>query len=222
MKDGKMNITATLVKDLRERTNAGMLDCKKALEETAGDFDKAVEWLRTKGIAKADKKSGRIAAEGMVHSYIHAGGKVGVLLEVNSETDFVARNEGFRAFVNDVALHIAAMAPRFVRVDEIPAEVRETEKRVLLAKAKEEGKKPEMLEKIVDGQLKKWAAEICLMDQKFVKNPDQSIEQYLKSTIATIGENLVIRRFVRYELGEGIEKKQVNFAEEVASQINKG
>ena len=217
-----MNITATLVKDLRERTNAGMLDCKKALEETAGDFDKAVEWLRTKGIAKADKKSGRIAAEGMVHSYIHAGGKVGVLLEVNSETDFVARNEGFRAFVNDVALHIAAMAPRFVRVDEIPAEVRETEKRVLLAKAKEEGKKPEMLEKIVDGQLKKWAAEICLMDQKFVKNPDQSIEQYLKSTIATIGENLVIRRFVRYELGEGIEKKQVNFAEEVASQINKG
>jgi elongation factor Ts len=212
-------ITATAVRELRERTNAGMMDCKKALEETKGDFDKAVEWLRTKGIAKAEKKAGRIAAEGLVHSYIHSGGRVGVLVEINSETDFVARNEGFQQFVNDVAMHIAAMGPKYVKVDEITTEVRENEKRVLMAKAKEEGKKPEMLEKIVDGQIKKWAAEICLMDQKFVKNPDLTIEQYLKETIAKIGENIVIRRFVRFELGEGIEKKSEDFAAEVAKTL---
>lgn len=214
-----MSITATLVRDLRERTSAGMMDCKKALEETKGDFDKAVEWLRTKGIAKADKKAGRITAEDLVHSYIHAGGRVGVLVEINSETDFVARNEQFKTFVADIAMHIAAMTPRFVKIDEIPAEVQEAEKRVLLAKAKEEGKKPEMLEKIVDGQIKKWAAEICLLDQKFVKNTDLTVGQYLKETIATIGENVVIRRFVRYELGEGLEKRQESFAEEVAKQL---
>jgi elongation factor Ts len=212
-------ISATLVRDLRERTSAGMMDCKKALEETKGDFDKAVEWLRTKGIAKADKKAGRLTAEGLVRSYIHAGGKVGVLIEVNSETDFVARNEEFQTFVADIAMHIAAMSPRFVKIDEIPEEVRAAEHRVLLAKAKEEGKKPEMLEKIVDGQIKKWAAEICLLDQKFVKNTDKTIEQHLKETISKIGENLVIRRFVRYELGEGLEKRQDNFAEEVAKQL---
>ncbi len=214
-----MAITASLVKELREKTSAGMLDCKKALEENSGDFDKAVEWLRTKGIAKATKNSGRLAAEGMVHSYIHAGGRVGVLIEVNSETDFVARNEGFQTFVQDVALHIAAMSPRFVKVDEIPQNVRDEEARILKAKAIEEGKKPEMLDKIVEGQVKKWSAEICLLDQKFVKNPDKTIEQHLKETAATIGENLVIRRFVRYELGEGLEKRSNNFAEEVAAQI---
>lgn len=214
-----MSISATLVRDLRERTNAGMMDCKKALEETKGDFDKAVEWLRTKGIAKADKKSGRLTAEGLVHSYIHSGGRVGVLVEVNSETDFVARNEQFQTFVADIAMHIAAMSPRYVKSEEIPQEVRDNERRVLLAKAKEEGKKPEMLDKIVDGQIKKWAAEICLLDQKFVKNPDITVEQYLKETIAKIGENVVIRRFVRYELGEGLEKRQDNFAEEVAKQL---
>lgn len=212
-------VSATLVKELRERTSAGMLDCKKALEETKGDFDKAIEWLRTKGIAKAAGKAGRVAAEGLVHAYIHAGSRVGVLVEVNSETDFVSRNEGFQQFVADIAMHIAAMSPRFVRVDEIPSDVRETEKRVLSAKAVEEGKKPEMIEKIVDGQLKKWAAEVCLMDQKFVKNPDITIDQYLKETIAKIGENLVIRRFVRFELGDGIEKKKVDFADEVAATI---
>ncbi|OFZ19381.1 MAG: elongation factor Ts [Bdellovibrionales bacterium RBG_16_40_8] len=214
-----MTITANLVRDLRERTSAGMMDCKKALEETKGDFEKAVEWLRTKGIAKADKKAGRVTAEGLVHAYIHAGGRIGVLVEVNSETDFVARNEQFQAFVSDIAMHIAAMNPRFVKSDEITSEVRETEKRILLAKAKEEGKKPEMLEKIVEGQIKKWAAEICLLEQKFVKNPDLTIEQYLKETITKIGENLVVRRFVRYALGEGIEKRQDNFAEEVAKQL---
>jgi len=214
-----MSISANLVRDLRERTNAGMMDCKKALEETKGDFDKAVEWLRTKGIAKAEKKAGRVAAEGLVHAYIHPGGRVGVLVEINSETDFVARNEGFQRFVADIAMHVAAMSPRFVRVDEITPEVRENEKRILLAKAKEEGKKPEMLEKIVDGQIKKWAAEICLLDQKFVKNPDLTVEQYLKETIAKIGENIVIRRFVRFELGEGIEKRTEDFAAEVAKTL---
>jgi elongation factor Ts len=212
-------ITASLVKELREKTSAGMLDCKKALEETKGDFDKAVEWLRTKGITKAEKKAGRLAAEGMVHAYIHNGNRVGVLIEVNSETDFVARNEQFQQLVSDLALHIAAMAPKFVRIEEIPQEVRDEEKRVLIAKAKEEGKKPEMLEKIVEGQVKKWAAEICLLDQKFVKNPDKTIDTHFKETAAKIGENLVIRRFVRYELGEGLEKRKENFAEEVAAQL---
>ena len=211
-------ITASLVKELREKTSAGMLDCKKALEETKGDFEKAVEWLRTKGISKAEKKAGRLAAEGMVHAYIHQGSRVGVLVEVNSETDFVSRNEQFQQFVNDIALHIAAMSPRFVRSDEISQEIRDNEARVLKAKAIEEGKKPEMLDKIVDGQIKKWAAEICLMDQKFVKNPDKTIDQILKELIATIGENLVVRRFVRFELGEGLEKRSNNFAEEVAAQ----
>src|SRR5690606_33398197 len=157
--------------------------------------------------------------EGMGHAYIHPGNRVGGLIEVNSETDFVARNEQFQALVNDLALHSAAMAPQYAKMDDIPAEVRESEKRVLIAKAKEEGKKPEMLEKIVEGQLKKWAAEICLLDQKFVKNPDKTIEQHLKETIATIGENIIIRRFVRYELGEGLEKRKDNFAEEVAAQL---
>jgi elongation factor Ts len=212
-------ITANLVKELRERTSAGMMDCKKALEETKGDFDKAVEWLRTKGIAKAEKKAGRLAAEGMVHAYIHNGSRVGVLVEINSETDFVARNEKFQAFVSDIALHIAAMAPRFVKVEEIPDEVRSTERRILSAKALEEGKKKEMVDKIVDGQINKWAAEICLLNQKFVKNPDLTVENYLKETIASIGENIVIRRFVRYELGEGLERKQEDFAAEVAKQI---
>lgn len=213
-----MSITASSVKELRERTGAGMMDCKKALQENDGDFDKSVEWLRTKGIAKAEKKSGRMAAEGLVHSYIH-GDRVGVLVEVNSETDFVARNEKFRGFVQDIALHIAAMAPRFVSPEEIPQATRDDEARILKAKAEEEGKKPEMLDKIVEGQIKKWAAEICLLDQKFVKNPDQTVAQKLKEAISEIGENIVIRRFVRYELGEGLEKKSEDFAAEVAKTI---
>jgi elongation factor Ts len=212
-----MSITATDVKELREKTGAGMMDCKKALEETSGNFDKAIDWLRTKGLSKAAKKAGRIAAEGTVSSYIHAGGRIGVLLEVNSETDFVARNEAFQDFVRDIGMHIAALAPQFVKIEDIPEEAREHEKSVLRAKALEEGKKPEFLEKILDGQLKKWAAEICLLDQKFVKNPDQTVEDVLKELIAKIGENIVIRRFVRYELGEGIEKKQEDFAAEVAA-----
>jgi len=216
-----MTVTASQVKELREKTSAGMLDCKKALQENSGDFDKAIEWLRTKGLSKAAKKSGRIAAEGAVTAYIHAGFKIGVLLEVNSETDFVARNEDFQNFVKDIAMHIAAAGPEYVTVNEISADAREKEKAVLIAKAKEEGKKAEMIDRIVEGQLKKWAAEICLMDQKYVKNPDKTIQELLTDKIAFLGENLVIRRFERFELGAGIEKKQEDFAAEVAAQVNK-
>ena len=212
-----MSISATAVKDLREKTGAGMMDCKKALEETQGNFEKAVDWLRAKGLSKAAKKSGRVAAEGLVASYIHAGGRIGVLLEVNSETDFVARNEEFQNFCRDVAMHIAALGPQFVQQTDIDEATREREKNVLKAKAIEEGKKPEFLEKILDGQVKKWAAEICLLDQKFVKNPDQTVGQLLQELIAKIGENIVIRRFTRFELGEGIEKKKEDFAAEVAA-----
>lgn len=216
-----MSISASSVKELREKTGAGMMDCKKALEENSGNFDKAIDWLRTKGLGKAAKKADRVAAEGMVASYIHAGGRVGVLVEINSETDFVARNDEFQTFVKDVAMHIAAMAPQFVKVDEIPQEIRDRELAVLRGKALEEGKKAEFLDKILDGQIKKWAADICLMDQKFVKNPDKTISDLLQEMIAKIGENMVIRRFVRYELGEGIEKKKEDFAAEVAA-VTKG
>jgi elongation factor Ts len=211
-------ISANLVKELRERTSAGMMDCKKALEETKGDFEKAIEWLRAKGLSKAAKAAGRVAAEGTVAAYIHAGGRIGVLLEVNSETDFVARNEEFQRFVNDVAMHIAAMNPQFVSQDEIPEAAKQKEWAVLKAKALEEGKKAEFIDKILDGQIKKWAAEICLLDQKFVKNPDKTVKDYQTEMVAKIGENIVVRRFTRYELGEGIEKKKEDFAAEVAAQ----
>lgn len=214
-----MSISASSVKELREKTSAGMLDCKKALEETQGDFTKAIEWLRKKGLSKAGKIAGRVAAEGLVTSYIHGAGRIGVLLEVNSETDFVARNEGFQTFVRDIAMHIAASAPRHVTAEEIPTEVRAKEAEILRAKAIGEGKKPDFVDKIVEGQIKKWSAEICLLDQPFVKDPNKTVDGYLKEVIATLGENIVIRRFVRWELGEGIEKKQENFAEEVAAQM---
>ena len=214
-----MSISATAVRELREKTGAGMMDCKKALEETSGDFDKAVDWLRAKGLSKAAKKAGRVAAEGLITSYIHAGGRIGVLLEVNSETDFVARNEEFQAFCRDVAMHIAALGPQFVQQTDIDEATRDREKSVLRAKAIEEGKKPEFLDKILDGQIKKWASEICLLDQKFVKNPDKTVGELLQELVAKIGENLVIRRFTRFELGEGIEKKKEDFAAEVAAAM---
>ncbi len=217
-----MEVTATSIKDLRERTGAGMADCKKALTETSGDMDKAIDYLRAKGLAKAAKKAGREATEGLVVSYIHAGGRIGVLVEINCETDFVARNEDFVAFTRDVAMQIAAMAPQFVRKEEIPADAVEKEKAVLIAKSKEDPKnanKPEqVLAKITEGQVSKWMKEICLLDQAFVKNPDKTIEQLQQELIAKIGENIKIRRFVRFELGEGLEKKKDDFAAEVAKQ----
>jgi len=213
-----MEVTATLIKDLRERTGAGMSDCKKALTEVGGDMDKAIDYLRTKGLAKAAKKAGREATEGAVVSYIHGGGRIGVLVEVNCETDFVARNEDFQAFTRDVALQIAAMNPQFVRRDEVSQDVVDREREVLVAKAKETGKPDPVIQKMVDGQITKWLKEICLLDQSWVKDPDKTIDQVQQELIAKIGENIKIRRFVRFELGEGLEKKKDDFAAEVAKQ----
>src|SRR3954462_5142463 len=211
-------VSATQIKDLRERTGAGMSDCKKALVEVGGDLDKAIDYLRAKGLAKATKKAGREATEGAVVSYIHGGGRIGVLVEINCETDFVARNDDFVAFTKDVAMQIAATAPQFVRKEEVAEEVRAHEKSVLVAKAVESGKPAAIAEKMVEGQLSKWLKEICLLDQPFVKNPDKTIEQIQQELIAKIGENIKIRRFVRFELGEGLEKKKGDFAAEVAAQ----
>jgi len=214
-------VTATMIKDLRERTGAGMSDCKKALTEVGGDMDKAIDFLRAKGLAKAAKKAGREATEGSVTSYIHGDGKIGVLLEVNCETDFVSRGDDFKGFCRDVAMQIAAMNPQYVRQEDIDAEKREHEKSVLIAKAKEDpknaNKKDEILAKIIEGQITKWAKEICLMDQPFVKDPDKTIEAIQQGLIAKIGENIKVRRFIRWELGEGLEKKKSDFAAEVAA-----
>lgn len=312
-----MSITATMVKELREKTSAGMLDCKKALEETKGDFEAAVDWLRKKGLSAAAKKADRLASEGLVQVFKSADGKVAVAVEVNSETDFVARNDGFKTFVNEVAqqaaakgatgihepatdilntpyinnssinlaehlkqtiatigenlvvrryakfntdhslvhtylhgegkigvlievgadkdealtneafktfandvcLHIAAMNPMAISDAEIPADAKTREREVLIGKAKEQGKKPEMIEKIVDGQIKKWLAENCLLEQSFVKNPDLTVSGYQKQVAGTLGAQITIKKFVRFELGAGLQKKQDNFAEEVAAQM---
>ncbi len=211
-----MNFTTSDIKKIRELTGAGMLDCKKALVKADGVKDKAIDWLRQKGLSTAAKKAGRIAAEGCISSYIHGKGRIGVLLEVNCETDFVAKNEDFQAFVSDISMHIAAMAPEFISTVQITKEAKDKEKAILKAKAIEEGKRPEFLDKILEGQIKKWATSICLLDQPFVKNPDMTIQEHLRNIIVKIGENIVIRRFVRFELGEGIEKKVDNFAKEVA------
>lgn len=213
-----MEVTATLIKDLRERTGAGMSDCKKALVETDGDMEKAIDYLRAKGLSKAAKKAGREATEGSVVSYIHGGGRIGVLVEINCETDFVARNEDFQQFSRDVALQIAAMNPQFVRKDEVNEDALSREREVLLTKAKESGKPEPVVQKMVEGQISKWIKEVCLLDQPFVKDPDKTIEQLQQDLIAKIGENIKIRRFTRFELGEGLEKKKSDFAAEVAQQ----
>jgi len=212
-----MEISASAVKELREKTGAGFMDCKKALAETQGDFEKAVSWLREKGLAAAAKKAGRVASEGIVGSYIHAGGKVGVLLEVNSETDFVAKTEGFNALVKEIAMHIAAMNPQYVRREEVPAEVVEKEKQIFEAQAKESGKPANVIQKMVEGKVEKFYKENCLLEQPFVKNPDITIEKLVIENIAKIGENISVRRFARFKVGEGIEKKTTDFAAEVAA-----
>ena len=215
-----MNFTAQDVKTLRERTGAGMMDCKNALVECDGDMEKAVDYLREKGIAKAAKKAGRIAAEGIVDSYIHMGGKVGVLLEVNCETDFVAKGDMFKALVHDIALHIAAANPLYVTKEEVPADVIEKEKAILRAQALEEGKPEKIIDKMVEGRIKTFYQDNCLLCQKFVKNPDQTVGELITSAIAVIGEKIDVRRFVRYEMGEGLEKKNEDLAAEVEKQIN--
>lgn len=193
------------------------MDCKKALTETGGDHEKAIDYLRKKGLAAASKKAGRVASEGAVGSYIHAGGKIGVLVEVNCETDFVARNENFQAFVKDIAMHIAAAAPQYVRREEVTADVVEREKEIYRAKARETGKPANIIEKIIEGQVNKFYADICLLEQQYVKDSDKTVQQFLNETIASIGENISIRRFVRYALGEGLAKKETDFAAEVAA-----
>jgi elongation factor Ts len=315
-----MNVSASDIKEIRELTGAGMLDCKKALVENEGAKDKAIDWLRQKGLSKAAKKAGRVAAEGSVSSHIHNDGKIGVLLEVNCETDFVAKNDDFKAFVStlsshiaeteacgntpkwtegttildqklasddsitlkdfltnavakigenivirrfsrfdlsgntglvhayihgegrigvlmevstaspdaeeakafvsDVSMHIAAMGPEYISMDEITTEAKEAEKAVLKAKAIEEGKKPEFLDKILDGQIKKWAAGVCLLEQPFVKNPDLTVAEFSNQTAKKLGGEFSIKRFTRFELGEGIEKKADNFADEVAQMTS--
>ena len=212
-------ITAEQVKELREMTGAGVMDCKKVLVETDGNMDKAVELLRERGIAKAAKKASRIAAEGLVEAYIHSG-RYGALVEVNSETDFVSKNEEFRTFVRDIAMHIVASNPKYVSRDEVPADVVESEKEILKAQALNEGKPAAIVDKMVEGRINKFFEEVCLLDQPFVKDQDKTVQEVLNEKIATIGENIVIRRFVRFERGEGIEKKKENFAEEVMKQIN--
>lgn len=213
-------ISASLVKELREKTGAGMLDCRNALQETDGDLEKAVDLLREKGLSKAAKKSSRIAAEGLVEAYIH-GGRIGVLVEVNSETDFVAKTDEFKEFVKDVAMQIAASSPKYVSREEVPEDIINHEKEVLTQQAMNEGKPQNIAEKMVEGRIEKFYKEIVLLEQPFIKDPDKSIETLLKEKIAKIGENIKIRRFVRFEVGEGLEKREENFADEVAKQMGK-
>ncbi len=217
-----MAISSTDIKNLRERTGAGMLDCKKALEENSGDVEAAVDWLRAKGIAKAAKKTARAATEGVVEAYIHGGGRIGVLLEINCETDFAARSEPFQKLVRDVAMHIAASNPEFVGREEVGQDAFEREKAVQLQRVMEEGKPAAVAQRIVDGRMAKWYEDVCLLEQKFIKDEDKTVQQVLSEAIATIGENIRIRRFVRFALGEGLEKKQVDFAAEVAAQMAGG
>ncbi len=213
-----MAVSASMVKELREKTGAGMLDCKKALEEANGDMSKAADILREKGLAAAAKKAGRVATEGLVESYIHAGGRIGVLVEVNCETDFVAKTDQFKEFVKDIAMQIAAANPRYVRREDVPAEELEKEREILRAQALNEGKPAHIVDKMVEGRIGKFYEEFCLMEQSFIKDPDKTISTLLNEKIAAIGENISIRRFARFELGEGLEKKQDNFAEEVMAQ----
>jgi elongation factor Ts len=211
-------ITAQMVKELRERTGAGMMDCKNALNESKGDMEAAVDALRKKGLAAAAKKAGRVTAEGAVGSYIHAGGKLGVLVEVNCETDFVARTDPFQELVRDIAMHIAAAEPRFVRREEVTADVLERERAIFREQALASGKPANVVDRIIEGKMEKFYSEHVLLEQPFVKNPDLTIAQHIAEKVAKIGENIQVRRFMRYKLGEGIEKRQDDFAAEVAAQ----
>ena len=208
-------ITAEMVKTLRERTGAGMMDCKKALNATEGNMDKAIDFLREKGLAAAAKKADRVATDGLVESYIHAGGRIGVLVEINCETDFVAKTDDFKTLVKDIAMHIAAANPLYVLREEVPAEILTHEREILKAQAINEGKPENIAEKMVEGRIEKYYKDHCLMDQIFVKDGESTITELIKSNIAKMGENITIRRFARFNLGEGLEKKETDFAAEV-------
>ncbi len=213
------DISAKIVKELREKTGAGMMDCKKALTESNGDMEKAIEWLRQKGIASAAKKEGRVAAEGLVHSYIHTGGRVGVLVEINCETDFVARREEFKSLAQDVAMQIAACPNvEYVRVDDIPPEVVQREKDIEMGRDDLSGKPENIREKIVLGRIDKRLKEMALLDQPYIKDQNITVDELVKKAVAQLGENIQVRRFTRFVLGEGIEKEEVDFAAEVAAQ----
>ena len=199
-----MEITTAMVKELREATGAGVLDCRKALEATGGDFEAAVAYLREKGLAEAAKKVDRTAREGIIEAYVHHGNRVGVILELNCETDFVARTEEFRNLAHELALHIAFANPRYLSRDRVPQEVIEEERRIYRTQALEEGKPESVVDRIVQGKLEKFFQSVCLLEQPFVKDEDRTVEQILKEHTALLGENIVVRRFVRYELGEGI------------------
>ncbi|MDR1598303.1 MAG: translation elongation factor Ts [Oscillospiraceae bacterium] len=214
-----MEITGAMVKELRERTGAGILDCKKALAETGGDADKAIAILREKGLAAAAKKAGRIAAEGIVDSYIHMNGKIGVLVEVNCETDFVAKTDAFKALVHDIALQIAAANPQYLDKADVPADALEKEKEILRAQALNEGKPEKIIERMVEGRISKFYVDNCLLEQPFVKDPDKTVKGLIADATAAIGEKISVRRFVRYERGEGMQKREEDFAAEVAKQM---
>lgn len=210
-----MEITAAMVKELRERTQAGMMDCKKALIETQGNMEKAIEFLREKGLAANAKKAGRIAAEGLVDSYIHMGGKIGVLVEVNCETDFVAKTDSFINLCHDLALQIAASSPLFVSKEDVPQENLEKEREILRAQALNEGKPEKIVERMVEGRIEKYYKEVCLLEQPFVKNPDITVQALVNEVALASGEKISVRRFTRYERGEGIEKKACDLASEI-------
>lgn len=213
------DISAKLVKDLRDKTGAGMMDCKKALKENDGDIEKSIEWLRQKGIASASKKEGRVAAEGLIGQYIHTGDRVGVLVEVNCETDFVSRREEFKTLVRDIAMQIVASSNvEYVRVSDIPAEIVAKEKSIEMGRDDIANKPAAMQEKIVEGRIQKRLKELALMDQPFIKDQNISVEELVKQAVSKLGENIQVRRFSRFVLGEGIEKEESNFAEEVAAQ----
>ena len=214
-----MSVSAKQVKELRDRTGAGMMDCKTALVESDGNVDKAIEWLQKKGIAKAAKRAGKVATEGQIHAYIHAGGRIGVLVEMNSETDFVARGDEFQTLVHDIAMHVCASSPSYVAPEEIPAADLEKQKNIFVEQSKASGKPEHIIEKMVEGRIKKWYTEVCLMNQPFVKDPDKSVGQLITDLSGKVGEKIAIRRFVRYEVGEGLEKKQDDLAAEVASMV---
>ncbi|RMF26882.1 MAG: translation elongation factor Ts [Cyanobacteria bacterium J083] len=212
-------ISAKLVKELRDKTGAGMMDCKKALAASEGDIEKAIEWLRQKGIASAEKKSGRVAAEGLIDSYIHTGGRIGVLVEVNCETDFVARREEFQSLVKNIAMQIAACPNvQYVSVSDIPPEVIEKEKQIEMGREDLANKPDNIKEKIVEGRVNKRLKELALLEQPYIRDQGITVSELIKQVIAQLGENIRVRRFTRYVLGEGIEKEESNFADEVAAQ----
>lgn len=216
-----MMISMEMVKELRERTGAGVLDCKKALAEKDGDMEKAIEFLREKGLAAAAKKAGRISAEGIVEAYIHGEGRIGVLLELNCETDFVAKTPAFKELARNLAMQVAASRPEFVQREDVPEEALAKEREILRAQALNEGKPEKVVEKMVEGRIEKYYKEVCLLEQPYIKNPDIAVKDLIVEQISKIGENIKVRRFARYEVGEGLEKRENNFAEEVMSQVNK-